>query len=91
MTDEKCAGRCERCSHWDAAGDEREEYDNENDRDVIFPHRRCLLVVHLYHRGTDRFDPSRAAYVMDASGYRATLWTAPSFGCVLFEPRKAPP
>jgi len=56
------------------------------------PHRMCGRVLHA-------FDHSRAAapilalarddlaYMMDASGYMADLWSGPEFGCELGEPR----
>lgn len=89
-TGEQIEARCDVCRHWDS-GLERQRFagiyedGSEDYEEEKFPdHRKCLMVVHLQHEGTDPADATRPAYTMDASGFQADLWTRTTFGCALF-------
>jgi hypothetical protein len=73
---------CASCKHW-GSGEPYVYYDPENhDDEINTPHRVCGLV-----RLVDlRQSPGDVkAFTQDASGYTANLWTAPDFGCALYE------
>lgn len=94
-TGEQIEARCAECAHWEARIGDYEytpmAYEAEgDDLDPPAPHRRCLVVVHLNHKGTSPVDTARPAYVMDASGYSAHLWTRPEFYCQLFAAKETP-
>lgn len=73
---------CEQCRFWNRNGSPRDEAVGEDDYEPL-PHRRCLNIIHGNGSGA-RMREAPAA-VLDGSGYAASLWTAPSFGCNAFE------
>jgi len=88
--------KCTDCKHWGAGvfiGDRGEiyGYDYEDEPDTRTPHRVCNRVVHAFVRARNdgRIEPaaSDAVYLMDASGYSASLWCSAEFGCELGEPK----
>lgn len=85
---EEAKRRCGNCKHW---GTEPYDYlyDDEGD-DLPVPHAQCGAVTHVngfLKRAVA--DGDVKAFTTDASGYRSALWTAPDFGCVLFERKES--
>jgi hypothetical protein len=62
----------------------RDRYD-EDGNEIPLPHRNCLRIIHGNKDETDT--ATWAAMVCDGSGYAASLWTLPTFGCSLWERR----
>lgn len=88
---------CADCRHWGREGDESPmgyhldiAHDYDETKTPVAPHRACVKVVHLNREGTSAVDVTRPAYLMDASGYMARLWTRPEFGCAEFERKEQP-
>lgn len=90
---------CKDCKHWgtgeaqrqwDEEHTERSRYDPE-DTAPAPAQRICSAVTLLQDGNRHDFDAPleerrvRLAYLIDASSYRADMWTAPEFGCVLFD------
>ena len=78
---------CANCKHWDRDGGEYEFFEAPLDDDA--PE---APLDDIANAGGSSFcmttaTPNVPAFVLDGSGYTAKLWTRPSFGCVLFEPR----
>jgi len=82
-------GRCKECRFWNRNGDpwersgsEAEDYEPQPTRK-----RKCLRVLHA--NGCSAAEDSAyltdPAIVTDGSGYSATFWTEPEFGCSSFE------
>lgn len=78
---------CNTCRFWNRNGEGREMWANEDDDYVVTGHRRCLRVIHGNGSSTGR-EPRELAMVCDGSGYAASLWSLPTFGCALHEPAK---
>ena len=85
--------KCVDCKFWNragrtVAGDSDIDGDDATDPDFYQgdadpPRKRCLKILH----GVTPVPPVPLAMLTDGSGYAAALWTAPEFGCVLFEVR----
>jgi hypothetical protein len=98
--------RCKDCKHWGTGQRQRQwdiehaDYSVTNAEDIgPAPAQRICSAVTLLQDGASHWSDGpveerrvRLAYLIDASSYRADMWTAPTFGCALFEPaRPAPP
>jgi len=86
--------KCKDCSFWNRNGEGLncgEPIEGEYDYDRMYrktEHRRCLKVLHNSHYpGSPPRDPTELALVTDGSGYTASLWTLPDFGCALGAPK----
>lgn len=64
--------RCKTCRYYDPA-----------DPQVAIDHDSCRRIVHSSEKAKDD-----KAYVDDESGYWATLYVLPDFGCVLHEAKE---
>lgn len=81
-------GRCLTCKYWNVHGEPYELICEENDYEgEDMPHRKCLLVIHGNASATGSKMKSAPAAALDGSGYVASLWTKPEFGCTGFEER----
>jgi hypothetical protein len=82
----KHIGTCIDCKFWNRNGQPYEIYCDENDYNgEEVPHRRCLSIIHGNEGGAHSKMKSASAAVLDGSGYAASLWTMPDFGCTSFE------
>ena len=90
MTDRKCRT----CRHWTSPNNmtpwEREfgsfgRYSHPDEEKQLKDdcHRVCFGILHVCE--ASGIEPIPVAYTSDASGYMADLWTAPEFGCALWE------
>lgn len=82
--------RCKDCRFWNRNGEPLEICDKQNDyNSEPVAHRKCLFVIHGNAQGSgnhaDREMENSPAAVLDGSGYVASLWTLPTFGCNAFE------
>lgn len=83
--------RCDQCKYWARDPDGSVLYGDDCEESE---HRSCGRILHLYSCGPDKdARPTSVAevpdaYVLDASGYSARLWTRPGFGCALFEQKE---
>jgi hypothetical protein len=85
---------CRDCKHWKVPADlpdyPLERYVDMDQpyealpRDAQHQHRLCSAVPRVDYY-IPHPDPPPLAFTQDASGCMALLWTAPDFGCVLFE------
>ena len=77
---------CNDCKFWNRKGDPHIAYVEENDyAGVDMPQRKCLNIIHgNSYEGAKEMATAPAA-VLDGSGYAASLWTLPTFGCNAFE------
>ena len=69
---------CGTCRHWSAS-----EARVTEDTPGISSHHRCIRILH--GNGSRPHVEGEPALIHDGSGYAATLWTLPTFGCALFE------
>jgi hypothetical protein len=77
---------CINCKFWNRNGDPQ-TYTDQNTEDwddVALPHRKCLRIIHGNKNDTIEMKDAPAA-VLDGSGYAASLWTLPDFGCTSFD------
>jgi hypothetical protein len=82
-------GRCADCRLWNRNGDPWEAPGSEDSdwEPRVTDKRKCLNVLHANRGSADQENGLAApAIVTDGSGYTATFWTAPVFGCTSFEP-----
>jgi hypothetical protein len=80
--------RCEACRFWNRNGDPWEASGIEPDYERRpTDKQKCLNVLHA-NLSSDSEDVGfkAPAIVTDGSGYAASFWTAPGFGCTSFEP-----
>lgn len=79
---------CKTCRFWAVNGGTRESYDEEG-MGTELPHRKCLKVIHgnYYASDTEKATAETPAMVCDGSGYAASFWTLPNFGCTAWEKR----
>jgi hypothetical protein len=78
---------CAQCQFWNRLGDSREEFNEANDYNgEELPHRTCFKIIHGNGSGVSM--KGAPAAVLDGSGYSASLWTLPTFGCNAFEEKK---
>lgn len=76
---------CAQCRFWDRNGFAHEIYDEKNDYNgEETPHRKCFAIIHGNGSGAGEKMRAAPAAVLDGSGYAASLWTLPTFGCALF-------
>jgi len=77
------ANTCSACKFWNRNGEPR---DDASDYEAApLPHRKCFKIIHGNAALQDASLRDAPAFVTDGSGYAASLWTAPTFGCVAFE------
>jgi len=76
--------RCKDCKHWKPSDDPHYLGDDA-------PHRTCDRIILAGWFGDEHEQPAPLAFTQDGSGYKAVLWTAPDFGCVLFEALRPQP
>lgn len=88
-------GNCKDCKHWQAPSEYQshplQRYDEDYELIELgdtHQHRVCGLIVLA---DSKQRDSPPLAFTMDASDYCAVLWTAPDFGCALFEAKACSP
>jgi hypothetical protein len=79
---------CKTCKHWRLGAFDPPR--NLDDPDP--PERVCFKIIHLHSVSLETGQklsgkpmPETGAYLTDADGYAASLYTAPDFGCVLWQ------
>jgi hypothetical protein len=92
-------GTGKRQREWESARDGYNSHADEDDKRGERPQKICARVTLLgsdyeslpkgLHDDPDL--PNVMAYTLDASRYQADLWTAPEFGCTLWEESVQPP
>lgn len=82
------APRCASCRFWNRNGEPYSYTGNEaqNYEQMPTTKQKCLNVLHANNGHYDNVAAhQRPALVTDGSGYAASFWTAPEFGCTSFE------
>ena len=86
---------CNDCKFWSRNGNTHQGFIDEAPYEVDLPHRKCLRIIHgngydMYAQAwVPEYDmTNEPAAVCDGSGYAATLWTKPTFGCNSYEPNE---
>ena len=79
-------GTCGTCRY--AGSQLDEEFDDEAGYYVRPPHLHCTRIIHGNGSGPRKAKSNTPAYVVDGSGYAASLCVLPTFGCLLWEVRE---